>query len=223
VAIVEHVKRHDDMMKEAKLAWNWLRRLSTYKSDYKNQNKLREHTLLTEEYELKKKYGFYPLINPKEELPYKNAPSEFWIAFGKLITGEYPFVSGVEYKTLDYTELDACEHPEKYRKYNYKSIPLPQRLSIEVDPKKPINFILKQIERYLRRVKNVYKIKDDRPRISNASVVYKAYVLRKLGFRGDVLKRKIQPLSEEYSLNESLTKRAARIVKKAKLIKTDKF
>lgn len=222
MAIVGHVKRHDIMMLEAKLAWNWLRKLPEYKADYKNQDKLKGHTILTEGYELKKKYGFYPLINPKFKYSYHHPPLEFFVAFGALLE-QHPFDSGVDFKTVDYLELDACEHPKKYRKYNYKPRPLPQRLLIEIEPKKPINFILEQIERYLKRVKKVYKVKDNKPRVAELNLIYKNYVLENLGLKRRKIRKMIAPFTDEANTNESKRKKAYRISKKVASIRTKKF
>lgn len=222
MAIVDYVKKHDEIMKEAKLAWNWLIKLPEYKVDCKNRNKLKGHTLLTEGYELKKKYGFYPLINPKFKYSYHHAPLEFFVAFGELVK-QHPFDSGVDFKTLDYLELDAYEHPKKYRKYSYKPRPLPRRVLIEIDPKKPINFILEQIERYLKRVKKVYKIKDNKPRVAELNLIYKNYVLENLGLKRKEVRKIIAPFTDDSNANESKRKKAYRISKKVESIRTRKL
>lgn len=210
MAIVNYVKRHDEIRNEAKLAWNWLRKLPEYKADYKNRD------------ELNKKYGFYPLINPKKVLPYKNAPFEFFVAFGKLL-GQHPFDSGVNFKNLNYLELDAYEHPKKYRKYNYKPQPLPRRILIEINPRKPINFILEQIESYLKRVKKVYKIEDNKPRVAELNLIYKNYVLENLGFKRRKVRKTIAPFTDDSDANESKRKKAYRISKKVESIRTNKL
>lgn len=222
MAIVNYVKRHDEIRKEAKLAWNWLRNLPEYKSDYKNRDKLKGPTLLAEGDKLREKYGFYPLINPKEEAPGQNAPIEFSADFSKLLEQNI-FDSGVDFKNPSYLESDAYEYPEKYRKYNYKRRPLKGRILVEIDPKKPINFILEQIEWYLKRVKRIYKIKDSRPRPAELNLMYKAYVLLNLGIKQKIIMKEIALHIDDNTVGDSQRDKAKRILRKVKSIRAHKL
>ncbi len=115
MAIKSFYRRHDDIRDEARKAWAWLRKLPKYRADYNKQDeKAKIDSIFVQEGGIKRKYGFFPLISPKEKLVHKHAPFEFFVAFGKLM-GQHPFDSGVKFKNLDYIDLDAHDHPERYK------------------------------------------------------------------------------------------------------------
>jgi len=221
VTIVNFYQRHDKIRVEARLAWNWLIKQPKYWADYTRQKKLKEKLSSEEQEKLRKKYGFFPLIDPKTKMPYSHAPQGFFIAFGKLL-GQLPFDSGVIFETLDYIELDAYQHPKKYKKYKYKPYSLPKQLSITIDPKKPINFILNQIENYLRRIKKIYKIKYEHPPVVNLNLAYKYYVLENWGVKRKEIRREIAPFAKDKT-DESQRKKAYKISKKVKSIRSRKL
>lgn len=214
MAIIKDIERFDGMQNEAKLAWDWLRRLPEYKADYA---KMRKSINLTLQSDLKEKYGFYPLINPNEKCLPQYAPSGFWVAFGRLLKQD-SLDSGVKFQYPSYIDLDNYQNPRKYKKYNYKTQELLDKITLEIDPRKPINFILNQIESYLRRVKKVYKIKEKKPRIADLSSVYRDRVMNKLGYKKKDIRKATAPFTDNDEVNESKRKKGYRISKKADAI-----
>ncbi len=227
MAIIKGGERTDRIAKEAELVWKWLKKLPEYIADYQLQSKLGpEIDTATKEY-LKNKYGFSPLINPKRENDYIlfKVPGEFVVRFSQCVG--HPFNdNGVKFKNITSFNLWAKESPEKYRNndYNglYKVIDLPQKLVVEIDPHKPTALLLDEIRYFLNRLKKVYGVKDERSRSVGMSKVYMVYVMENLGKEKAKIKQKIEPLIRDAGLKESRTKKAGRILKKAKKLRTDK-
>jgi hypothetical protein len=219
VAIVSFVKRHDKIRSEAVLAWKWLRKRPEYKADYKKLHMLKGNIPSELQEELKGRYGFCPLIDPDTKLICHQPPMDFFLNFGKLL-GQYPFDSGVDYETVDYIEIEAYKNPKKHRKYGYKRQPLPDKLRISIDPKKPTGFLLQQIERYLIAIKETWKVKEKKPHIADSYKTYQYYVLSNLGLKRKAIRKQIANFSKDDNRNESKRKKAYRHSKKAEKIRT---
>lgn len=224
--IKKSIDQHHELYDEITKAWNWLRSLPEYKEDYKMQKGYKKKTIIGDVYETKYNWGFAPLIDPKETFgPHKVAPIEFVNVFSKII-GQNPFRSGINYKNLNAIDLWCIEHKKEYlrmkKKYGYKKKKLPKYVTIEIDPKKPLRYITREIGDYLKRVKKVYNVKDERPRASETNLVFKAYVLKNLGKSEKEIKKTIKPPTNNPLANESRTKSAARISKKAKALNKQK-
>jgi hypothetical protein len=240
MASISFYKRHNEIRHKAGLAWDWLRKRPEYKRDYDKWNKIKNSISSVAKEELKKKYGFYPLINPgvnnkhfyiplskKEKLPKTNRrrlqpPLQFFIGFNNFWFKEKAFESGVDYITLDYIDLNIYRNPKRYKKYVHKTKLLPDKLRIEIDPKKPIDFILSQIKNYLRIVKETYHIKDERFSTTDLDLVYINYVLENLKIPKRKIREMISPYSDTEIVNESRRKKAYRISKKLESIWTRK-
>lgn len=232
MAIVTFYQKHDEIRHEAGLAWNWLRNTNQYKADYIKFSSFDKKVNL----ELENKYGFYPLINPKVKCSYfymplqknKNisklkrrrleAPSDFFVAFNIFVSKvlkQKPFDSGIDFETVDMINLYEYEHPEVYGKYQLT--PLPEKICISIDPRKQIKPLLLQIENYLKRVKKIYKLKDERPRITDLNLVYKHHILGKFGITKKAIGKEITPYHNDHH-KDSQRKKLYRISIKQKNI-----
>jgi hypothetical protein len=227
VATKSYDNKFDELRYEAGLAWDWLRKRPEYKTDYDKWSKLKNPIPVTLQEELKDKYGFYPLINPKIDAIYfrskvvspsriklHHPPWEFLEDFCCFFTKRKNLDSGVDFKNLNYIDIDIYRNPKRYKKYGCKPTPLPDRLLVSIDPKKPVDYILELIRNYLRAVKKIYKVKDRKPRITDYNLIYRNYVLEKLGVTTKETRKTVAPYSDNEAVNESVRKKAYRIEKK---------
>jgi hypothetical protein len=250
VAIIDSLKRHNLIFGEALKAWKWLRKQAAYIADYKRQQKLGKSISLSVKEELRKKYGFYPLVNPNGYAMKSIFPDEFFIGFGDLL-GQRPFAAGAYFPNIPVLRLSYSSKEEyekckidfeayknsKVFKKKYKdklvrirvqvnpnkeedAVPCP--IIIEVNPYYPINFILPEIRKTLQKVKKAYSIKDKRPRIDGMFKSYQLYVLNKFGEKRRKIKKIIDPFIDEDGGQESRIKRFIRLEKKVKKIETRK-
>ncbi|MCX5705465.1 MAG: hypothetical protein NTZ92_05375 [Candidatus Omnitrophica bacterium] len=223
MAIVENVKRDKLIRKEATVAWRWLIHLSEYKADYNRQpEELKSSKHMANEVGINLKYGFYPLINPNCK---ERVPNDFVIAFSRMLKQQV-FDWGVEFENPSLVDLKILESPKDLkrlkRKNAYQEFRLPDKAIIKVDPKKPIGFVIVQIKDYLRRLRKAYKIKNEKPRLASLNLTYQYYVLENLGVKRKEIRKKIAPFIGRDEDNESQRKKAYRISKKVKSIRTQK-
>ena len=84
--------------------------------------------------------------------------------------------------------MAAYENLDKDSQFRNTDVALPEWIQIKIDPRRPTQYTLLQIGRYLKEVKRVFKIREVRPRTGQLCPLYKTYVLKKLGFSGRDLK-----------------------------------
>jgi hypothetical protein len=230
VAIIDSLKRHNLIFDEALLAWKWLIKQPAYQADYKRQKKLGKSISLSVQEELRKKYGFYPLENPKLGWVKQIFPSHFLSGFGNLLDLyplEMPYTIGAEITDLA-VQAKVALFPlrkglnEKYPQRNCKCEKLPKTIQIRVNPRQPINFTLSEIRHILEMVKKTYNIREEKSRLASLNLIYKECVLKNSGVNRKERRKIIAPFTDRDKDNESQRKKAYRISKKAEAIRTQK-
>lgn len=172
------IAKHDIIRAEAIKAWKWLRRLPQYKNDYKLYH---SETNPEVQSRLKAKWLIWPLIDPAD----KNCRSAFVAALGEKF-GHHPYRPGVSIKDKN---LSMAVHAHLYKDSptltdwtNKFPLPLlPKKIDFEIDPTKPITFLLSQIGEKLEQIQKVYGINPKRPQFSDVSRKYRKYVSVQLG------------------------------------------
>ncbi len=203
--------KHDELRGEAIKAWKWLRRLPTYRNAYaefhaavqqevEKERQLRllyqtpqdsnyyrllplDETLLPElSATLKRQWGFFPLEDPRKFT--SSCPPQLAIDIANLFD-QLLYQDAVAMTNLNPIVLSELVYDKKLKRWTKQDNPnlpsLPKRLIFEVDPRKPLQLILKLLESSLKEVRRVYGIKDKRPRPKDLCVRYQTYVLQQSG------------------------------------------
>ena len=202
MAVVTDTDKINKMYQESFLAWRWLKCFPRYKADYKRQVKLGKSISAEVKEELKRVYGFFPLIDPTTQSP---------VNFFTEIFFSYPPEPTLFPRIPSYFDIYAIE-----RKLKIKPSELPKWVTIQLNPLRPTNIILNEIEQYLIALKKAYKIKDKRPRIDDLHEVYIIRTMKNLGVKDSVILKFVESQIKEENLKEAGIKRVSRIIKKLK-------
>lgn len=192
--IKSHFDRYEETRAEAVMAWNWLKKTPEYIRDYQNDKKTKSEKtktglLKSEETapNFKKKWGFYPLLDPNTVLPKGFAPMHFMIDMARLFDFD-PVDRGMNPKDLTFVDLYCLQYEREKRRmkkqYGYEPPKkLPKKITIELNPKMRISTLLQEIESYLERVQKVFKVTtNERPREQGFCVRYMLYVCEQLNY-----------------------------------------
>ena len=206
----KHWKAHGrQLWLECEKIWVWLRTLLEYRKNYRTMKRTHPRpyeippgsTIFTAPDQpedkfvenLKKRWGFYPLINPAK----RYLPVELFRRISEFLCAGYN-EAGVRHAGFGYMHF--MEWNEKYGLQPKKELPLlPNRISFEIDPQLPINPTLKYIKEFLKTVQAVYKRRPKRPHADKVCPRYKAYVMLQLGKSEREISRSLSPsLKKEF-------------------------
>ena len=148
-----------EIIKQANLAWKWLRNYSDYKNDFNKYSKIKNIPQPIRN-QLYKKWGFFPLYSYQE----KNASFEFITQFMDL----YP-----PHVYLDHATIV----PSGSNSYYPTRTSSDSKLTFGINLRMPTGIIVNEISKLLTRLKTDHKIKTIEPRYYDLADMYKVRVL----------------------------------------------
>ena len=231
MTLKSHYEKHTELEKECGAAWDWLRKLPTYKKAYGQFKKLDPTKKANAESSIREKWGFFPLEDPKIVYPKgairsKSPPIDFFSGVCHLF-GFNPVESGFDPVELNRIALNCVEDDQqrKYWKRKDGSEPpreLPLKLRIEINPRVKASQIAHEVERYVMRVQKAYGVNtNNRPRGHGLYNKYRALVWFQMGYSEKEIKRNLQETFEYMGGNiddDSKRKAVGRILRDVKAI-----
>lgn len=205
----DSTKKQREVILQSLKAWEWLRLQKPYKDDYKKQQKLGQNISKDAKTEFRKRWGFYPLANPRIK--------KSFVLDEAIIKALKIRFFDVGVKCRNFTILAIMD--SKWWKEMGGVIPsCPEKLVIEIDIEKPIEPIINDVRDTLVKIKKYYGITDKRDRYCHLSDMYKVFVLLRLGYRTKDIIKIIKPELQDDHVKESIEKRVHRLIRKVKSI-----